>query len=86
MGKTKRGLGLFSQGLATPRRCYSIFVKPVSGGQLKVTLEQEYGQGLLFEKFRLSASAYPTKWLTPELKPMQGIDRLFEKVEYPANP
>ena len=59
------------------------FAKPISGGRLEVTLEQEFGQGLLFERFRLSASTYQSKWLLPEIKPMQGIDRLFEKVEYP---
>lgn len=81
-GKTNAGWA-FSPKASQPHAAVFDLVKPVSGGQLKVTLEQEYGQGLLFEKFRLSASAYPTKWLTPEVKPMQGIDRLFEKVEYP---
>ena len=82
-GKINAGWA-FSPKASQPHAAVFDLVKPVSGGQLKVTLEQEYGQGLLFEKFRLSASAYPTKWLTPEVKPMQGIERLFEKVNYPA--
>ena len=81
-GKPNAGWA-FSPKASQPHAAVFDFVKPVSGGQLKVTLEQEYGQGLLFEKFRISASTYPTKWLTPELNPMRGIDRLFEKVEYP---
>ena len=73
----------FSPKASQPHAAIFDLAKLVSGGQLRVTLEQEYGQGLLFEKFRLSASVYPTKWLTPEVKPMEGIDRLFEKVNYP---
>ncbi|MBT3635887.1 MAG: DUF1549 domain-containing protein, partial [Opitutae bacterium] len=81
-GKPNAGWA-FSPKASQPHAAIFDFTKPISGGQLKVTLEQEYGQGLLFEKFRISASTYPTKWLTPELNPMRGIDRLFEKVEYP---
>jgi len=81
-GKTNAGWA-FSPKAAQPHAAVFDLAKPVSGGRLRVTLEQEYGQGLLFEKFRLSASAYPTKWLTPEIDPMRDIDRLFEEVEYP---
>jgi hypothetical protein len=82
-GKPNAGWA-FSPKASQPHAAVFDLAKPVSGGQLKVTLEQEYGQGLLFETFRLSASTHSTKWLTPEINPMAGIDRLFEKVEYPA--
>ena len=82
-GKPKAGWA-FSPKASDAHAAVFDFVKPVSGGRLRLTLEQEYGQGLLFETFRLSASSHPTKWLTPELDPMRGMDRLFEKIEFPA--
>ena len=81
-GKTNAGWA-FSPKAAQPHAAVFDLAKPVTGGRLRLTLEQEYGQGLLFEKFKLSASAYPTKWLPPEIDPMQDVDRLFEEVEYP---
>ena len=73
-GKTNAGWA-FSPKAAQPHAAVFDLAKPVTGGRLRLTLEQEYGQGLLFEKFMLSASAYPTKWLPPEIDPMQ-VDRL----------
>ena len=81
-GKTNAGWA-FSPKASDPHAAVFDLAKPVSGGQLRLTLEQEYGQGLLFEKFRLSASVYPTKWLSPEIDPMRNVDLLFEEVEYP---
>jgi len=81
-GKPNAGWA-FSPKASEPHAAVFDLAKHISGGQLKVTLEQEYGQGLLFEKFRISASTYPSKWLTPEVNPMRDIDQLFEKLEYP---
>ena len=81
-GKTNAGWA-FSPKASEPHVAVFDFANPVSGGRLKVTLEQEYGQGLLFEKFRISASTHLTKWLTPEVDLPRGLNRLFEKVEYP---
>jgi hypothetical protein len=81
-GKTNAGWA-FSPKASDPHAAVFDLAKPVSGGKLRLTLEQEYGQGLLFEKFCLSASVYPTKWLSPEIDPMRNVDLLFEEVEYP---
>ena len=80
--KTNAGWA-FSPKAAQPHAAVFDLAKPISGGRLRLTLEQEYGQGLLFEEFRLSASTYPTKWLSPEIDPMRNLDQLFEEVEYP---
>ena len=81
-GKTNAGWA-FSPKAAEPHAAVFDLVRPVSGGRLKVTLEQGYGQGLLFEKFRLSGSNHETKWLTPQVDPTRGLNQLFEKVEFP---
>jgi hypothetical protein len=81
-GKTNVGWA-FSPKASEPHAAIFDLAKPVSGGRLKVTLEQEYGQGLLFEKFRLSASTHSTKWLTPQVDLTRGLNQLFEKVEFP---
>lgn len=45
------------------------FVEPVSGGQIRVTLEQQFGQSLLLARSRFSVSQYPTPWLRAEVTP-----------------
>ncbi|MDC0156428.1 PSD1 and planctomycete cytochrome C domain-containing protein [Verrucomicrobia bacterium] len=81
-GKTNAGWA-FSPKASERHVAIFDFANPVSGGRLKVTLEQEYGQGLLFEKFRISASTHLTKWLTPQVDLTRGLNQLFEKVEFP---
>ena len=72
----------FSPKAADPHAAVFDFAKPVSGGQLRLTLEMEYGQGLLFESFRLSASTHPPKWLTADVKPAAGLERVFAEHEF----
>ena len=75
-GKSDAGWA-FSPKAAEPHAAVFDFAEPVSGGQLRLTLEMEYGQGLLFESFRLSASVHPTKWLTAEVDATAGLERVF---------
>ena len=58
------------------------FAKPISGGQLRLTMEQEYGQGLIFERFRLSVSTHPVSWLEPKVVP--ELEAVFTKEHAPA--
>jgi hypothetical protein len=60
------------------------FAKPVVGERVRLTLEQEYGQGLIFEQFRLSVSTHPSNWLRPDVDPALGLERLFAEQEFPA--
>lgn len=58
------------------------FAKPVAGedGQvLRLTLDQEYGEGLLLESFYVSASSFPTAWLTADVAPWGEMDDVFAK-------
>ena len=80
-GKTREGWA-FSPKAAEPHAAVFDFAKPVSGGQLRFTFEMEYGQGLLFESFRLSASTHPTKWLTADLHPEASMENAFAKNEF----
>ena len=72
----------FSPKAGEPHAAVFDFAGPVSGGQLRLTLEMGYGQGLLFESFRLSVSTHPAKWLTPDIDPAAGLARVFEEQEF----
>ena len=52
---------------------------PIKGGNLKLTLEQEFGQGLLFESFRISFSTYPVEWLKPVIDYEKKFNLIFEE-------
>ena len=80
-GKPKAGWA-FSPKAAEPHAAVFDFFKPISGGQLRLTLDMEYGQGLLFESFRLSASTHPTKWLTADVDPVAGLEKMFAEQVY----
>ena len=58
-------------------------IQPKAGRQLRLTFEQEYGQGLILKTFRLSCSSYPCHWLTAELEPMAPLEGLFRRQIYP---
>jgi hypothetical protein len=82
-GKTKSGWA-FSPKADQPHVAIFDFDKPLRGGQLLLTLEQEYGQGLIFEQFRLSVSTHPSNWLKPDVDPTAGLERVFAEQTYPA--
>ena len=52
-----------------PQTCILDFSEPILSGKIKITLEQQYGEGLLLARSRFSASPYPTPWLRAELEP-----------------
>ncbi|MEK6239393.1 MAG: DUF1549 and DUF1553 domain-containing protein, partial [Planctomycetales bacterium] len=76
----------FSPKAAEPHCAVFDFAKPIqprTGRQLRLTLEQEYGQGLLLKTFRISASSHPTQWLTAELDPMASLENVFRRQVHP---
>lgn len=75
----------FSPRASEPHAAVFDFAKPISGGQLRLTLDMEYGQGLIFESFRLSASTHSVKWLTADINPVAGLEKVFsEEVHGPT--
>ena len=72
----------FSPKAGDPHAAVFDFTGPVSGGKLRLTLEMEYGQGLIFESFRLSVSQHPARWLGADVDPTAGLERVFEKEEF----
>lgn len=75
-GSTEAGWA-FSPKAADPHVAIFDFSKPISGGKLRLTLEQEYGIGLTFESFRLSVSTQPVKWLAAEVDSNEGLESVF---------
>ena len=67
----------FSPKAAEPHVAIFDFAKLISGGKLKLTLEQEYGQGLTFETFQISVSHVPAKWLAADVDPQGGQESVF---------
>ncbi len=83
-GKTDAGWA-FSPKADQPHCAVFDFADPVApseGRQLRLTLEQEYGQGLLFKTFRVVASSYPTSWLAADLDPIAGLETVFRRQVY----
>lgn len=84
-GKTNAGWA-FSPKSAEPHCAVFDFaepIKPSAGRHLQVTLEQEYGVGLLLKTFRISASSYPGRWLTADIEPAAGLNTVFRQQVYP---
>ncbi|MDG2399325.1 MAG: PSD1 and planctomycete cytochrome C domain-containing protein [Akkermansiaceae bacterium] len=75
-GSTKAGWA-FSPMAAAPHVAVFDFDKSIAGGQLRLTLEQEYGQGLIFENFKVSVSRLPSKWLEAEVDAKGGLESVF---------
>ncbi len=67
-GKAETGWGL-SPKFNQPQTGIYEFDTPVSGEKLKLILEQEYGEGLLLARSRISISSQPGRWLAPVLAP-----------------
>ena len=67
-GKPEAGWGL-SPRFKEAQAAMFDFDSPITGGVLKVTLEQQYGEGLLLARSRFSISQNPVQWLRPELQP-----------------
>lgn len=77
----------FSPKAAEPHVAVFDFANPIApqaGRQLRLTLDQEYGQGLIFESFRISASPHPVKWLSANVNPAAGLESVFMQHQFPA--
>ncbi|MFT5126412.1 MAG: hypothetical protein ACI8W8_000004 [Rhodothermales bacterium] len=79
-GKLNAGWAI-SPKFAEPQTSVFDFKALIDGAQLRLTLEQEYGQGLLLARSRFSVSSYPTAWLQAELKP--DLARVFADHVHP---
>ena len=55
-----------------PQNCILDFSEPIDSGTIRITLEQQYGEGLLLARSRFSVSSYPAEWLIAELEPNFG--------------
>jgi len=80
-GNPKAGWA-FSPKATEPHAAVFDFSKPISDGQLRLTLDMEYGLGLIFESFRLSASTHPVKWLTANVDSVAGLEKTFAEQVY----
>ncbi|MDE0866002.1 MAG: PSD1 and planctomycete cytochrome C domain-containing protein [Rubripirellula sp.] len=79
-GKPDAGWGL-SPRFTEPQAALFDFEKPIAGGTLKVTLEQQYGEGLLLGRSRFSISRHPVQRLRAELQP--ALEETFSKTVFP---
>ena len=63
------------------------FAEPIErkeGRRIRLTLEQEYGQGLLLDEFLVSTSVHPINWLRPDLDAATGLSDVFRREVFPA--
>ena len=79
-GKPDAGWGL-SPRFKEPHAAVFDFDAPITGGTLKVTLEQQYGEGLLLARSRFSISQNPVQWLRAELQP--DPEKVFTEAVFP---
>ncbi|MEM7478875.1 MAG: DUF1549 domain-containing protein [Planctomycetota bacterium] len=61
-----------SQPLVTSENC-----------KLRLSIEQQYGQGLVLDDFRILASTHAVKWLDANLEPTKYLEKMFRQNEYP---
>lgn len=55
------------------------FEKPLAGGQLRLTLDQEHGQGMVLRDFKVLVSSHPTPWLDARVDPESGLKEIFRR-------
>ena len=79
-GKPDAGWGL-SPRFGEAQAAIFDFDAPITGGTLKVTLEQQYGEGLLLARSRFSISQNPVQWLRAELQP--DPEKVFTETVFP---
>lgn len=84
-GKSDAGWA-FSPQASQPHAAVFDLSEPLTAGteqQLRFTIDQEYGQGLTFDRFRISASSHPVEWLTADLDPDSKLKTTFQRQIYP---
>lgn len=85
-GKTNTGWA-FSPKAAVPHCAIfelSELIEMTPKRRLRLTLEQEYGQGLILQTFQIAGSSYPGEWLTTEPDPNAGLETVFRKQVFPG--
>lgn len=78
-GKPEAGWA-FSPQASKPHCAVFDLEEPIEAGSkqsLRLTLDQEYGQGLTLDQFQISFSPHPKQWLTAELNPDTGLREIF---------
>ena len=66
------------------QNCILDFSEPIDSGIIRITLEQQYGEGLLLARSRFSVSPYPAEWLIAEHKP--NFEETFWSLSDPQYP
>ena len=66
------------------QNCILDFSEPIDSGIIRITLEQQYGEGLLLARSRFSVSPYPAEWLIAELEP--NFEETFWSLSDPQYP
>ncbi len=66
-----------------PQNCILDFSEPIDSGIIRITLEQQYGEGLLLARSRFAVSPYPAEWLIAELKP--NFEEIFWSLSDPQH-
>lgn len=72
----------FSPKASDPHCAVFEFAEPIqlnTGCKLRLTLDQEYGQGLLLKTFQLSASSYTGSWLMADMDLAESLDNIFRR-------
>lgn len=80
-GKPDSGWAVSPQA-SQPHAAVFDFENPILVGdnqQLRLTVEQQYGQGLVLDQFRISTSSYPTAWLTADIDPVSQKESVFRR-------
>ncbi|MEC8474030.1 MAG: PSD1 and planctomycete cytochrome C domain-containing protein, partial [Planctomycetota bacterium] len=72
----------FSPNASQPHCAIFDLEEPIQfavGEALRFTLEQQYGQGLVLDEFKLSCSSYPVSWLKGDVKALDNLRELYRK-------
>ena len=59
-------------------------IEPGPDSKLRLTLEQQYGQGLVLKTFVISTSSYPSEWLRADIDTSTDLAKVFQQQVYPA--
>lgn len=72
----------FSPNASQPHCAIFDLEQPIQmavGEALRFTLEQQYGQGLVLDEFKLSSSSYPVSWLKGDVEASANLRELYRK-------
>ena len=80
-GKSDAGWA-FSPHAAKPHCAVFDLEEPIAAGKglgLRLTFDQQYGQGLVLDQFKLSCSDYPIAWLKPDVNPSGNLREIYRR-------